>query len=261
MNEQKDTIFIYHLFRKEGDSLIIHPFESPEKLVSSLETSKIYGKYGKEPNVEALTLLKNEMYMMSENWVRTWISDLKFIPRFLLSALVFLAAYFFCAFVIRDPVPILDEILIGSGCALAAYVFLGRKDAKSNVAAKKRLALKTAIDRIVFKESNFVKSLEEYLHKNESAAIKDLIKKILNPTIEQSFNDENREEAKQFIKTCEMSFEIKNVKKKEKMLLKYLNKTKNISSNSVKKWEKIVKIDFPLYAVYKQCKHTVVKSK
>ena len=48
--------------------------------------------------------------------------------------------------------------------------------------------------------------------------------------------------------TCEMSFKIKNVKKKEKMLLKYLQQTKNrnISQNNVRKWEKMIKIDFPL---------------
>ncbi len=263
MNEKKDIIYVYHLYRKEGDSLLIHPFATPEKLVSSLESNEIIGKYGKEPNVEALTVLKNQLYRMSESWVRTWISDLKFIPRFLISALVFLFVYFFCAFIIRDPIPVLDEILIGSGSAFFVYLLLGRKDAKSDAAAKKKLSLKTAIDRILFTESNYVKGLEEYLHKNESSSIDNLIQEIINPTIEHEINEENKEEAKHFIKTCELSFKIKDVKKKEKMLAKYLKQSRkrNISQNSVKRWEKIINIDFPLYAVYKQCKNTVVKSK
>jgi hypothetical protein len=263
MNEKKETLYIYHLYRKEGDSLLIHPFVSPEKLISTLETSKIEGKYGREPNVEALTVLKNQLYRMAELWVRTWISDLKFIPRFLLSALVFLAAYFFCAFVIRDPIPVLDEILISFGCSFVTYILLGRKDAKSDMAAKKRLSLKNAIDRILFTESDFVKNLEDYLHENESSALEVLIKEIINPSIKHKINEDNREEAKQFIKTCEMSFKIKDVKKSEKMLAKYLkqSRTKNITHSNVKKWERISKIDFPLYAVYKQCKNTFVKQK
>ncbi len=263
MNEQKETIYIYHLFRKEGDSLLIHPFTTPEKLVSSLETCNIVGKYGKDPNVEALTVLKNQLHRMSENWVRTWISDLRFIPRFLISALVFLFAYFFCAFIIRDPIPILDELVIGLGCSLLTYILLGRKDAKSDAAAKKRLSLRTAVDRILFTESNFVKGLEEYLHQNESSSIDNLIQEIVNPTIKHEINEDNKEETRHFINTCEMSFEIKNLKKKEKLLAKYLkrSRTRSISRNNVKKWEKMINIDFPLYAVYKQCKQTVVKSK
>ena len=263
MNEQKETIYVYHLFRKEGDSLLIHPFTTPEKLVSGLETSNVVGKYGKEPNVEALTVLKNQLYRMSENWVRTWISDLKFIPRFLISALVFLSAFFFCAYIIRDPVPVLDEIAIGLGCSLLTYMILGRKDAKSDTAAKKRLSLRTAIDRILFTESNFVKGLEEYLHQNESSSIDNLIQEIVNPTIKHEINEDNKKEAGHFINTCETSFEIKNLKKREKMLAKYLkqSRTRRISQDNVKKWEKMINIDFPLYAVYKQCKNTVVKSK
>ena len=51
--------YIFHLFRKEGISLILHPFSTPEKLVQCLENDEIKGRYGAEPRVEALTMLKN----------------------------------------------------------------------------------------------------------------------------------------------------------------------------------------------------------
>jgi hypothetical protein len=57
-------------------------------------------------------------------------------------------------------------------------------------------------------------------------------------------------------------FKLQNLKKEEKALKRYLEKSeKKGSLRDIKKWAESKKIDFPLYAVYKGCKQRVAGSK
>jgi hypothetical protein len=258
MSEQKNPIYIFHLFRKEGDSIILHPFTTPEKLTSALETHEVKARYGSEPRVETLTLLKNDLYRMVEMGVKKWVSDVRFIPKFIISAVIFVVVYFFLSIVIPDPIPVIDEVGIGLAIALVTYFLLGRRDIKSNLAGKRRLTLRTAVDRIVFLESPFVKSIEKNLHENESGTIEEIAQKILEPSAETELSQQQREEAKHFVRVCEIMFKLHSAKKDEKILRKYLEGSKkNQNLQEIRKWADSKKIDFPLYAVYKRCKQTV----
>ncbi len=263
MSESKDPIYIFHIFRKEGDSIILHPFATSEKLVQSLEGSEIRARYGSEPRIETLTLLKNDLYRMIEMGVKKWVSDIRFIPKFIFSAVAFLVVYFFMQFVIPDPIPMIDEIGAGLGVSIITYILLGRRDIKSNLAGKKRLDLRTAVDRIVFLKSNFVKNLEQNLHENESGTIEELAQKIVQPAAEaaslgKAICGEEAEEARHFVRACEIMFNLHSARKDEKILKKILESPeKNYNVQHISKWVQSKKIDFPLYAVYKRCKRTV----
>ena len=262
MSEKKESLFIFHVFRKDGGSLILHPFSTPEKLMQNLESYTVMGRYGEEPRVEALTLLKNDFYRLIETGVKNWVSDMRFIPKFLISACAFLVVYFFLTFIIRDPLPVVDEIAVSLAVSLLTYILIGRRDIKSNMAAKKRLDLRTSVDRISFIESPFVKLLEDKLHENESVTLEEKVQKILTPGDRQEFSASEREEAKQFVRVCEVMFRLQNVKKDEKQLKKFLEKTeKEQKIQEIQRWAESRKIDFPLYAVYKNFKRTVVELK
>ena len=57
-------------------------------------------------------------------------------------------------------------------------------------------------------------------------------------------------------------FKLHTAKKDEKMLRKYLEGPKKSQNlQDIRKWADSKKIDFPLYAVYKRCKHTVASLK
>ena len=165
--EQKDKVTIFHLYRHDGTALFLHPFENLDKLVSVLQKNGIEGKYGKEPRVESLTLFRNDLYRLIEDAVKSWVSEKRFIPRFLASAVVFLLTYLFMSIVIRDPLPLVDEILIGLAAAFVTYFLMSRRDQRSNSALKKRVELRTAVDRIVFKQDPFVKEIEDAPSKAE----------------------------------------------------------------------------------------------
>ncbi|MEE8440203.1 MAG: hypothetical protein V3S41_00660, partial [Spirochaetia bacterium] len=69
MSKRKDTVHIFHLYRKDGTAVFLHPFRNSDRLFQVLERSEISGHYGTEPRVESLTLFRNELYRLVENEV------------------------------------------------------------------------------------------------------------------------------------------------------------------------------------------------
>ena len=107
----KPDIYMFHLKRSNGSSLFLHPFNPPEKLLS-ITSENAAGHFGMDPNVESFSLFRNELYKLTDEAVREWIKEKKFLPRFAGTAFVFLVAYLFFSIVIRDPFPVLDEIIL-----------------------------------------------------------------------------------------------------------------------------------------------------
>ncbi len=259
--ERREKVFLFHIFRKNGESIFLHPFDVSERLANLLERSEIQGRYGQEPRVESLTLLRNELYRRIEIAVKRWLSDVRFIPKFLSSTAVFLITYFVTSYLIRDPVPVIDELAFSFGAAIAAYVLMGRKDISSDLAARKRIALRAAVDRIVFRESDFVCRVEEALHQNESCSMQEVIRQIIEPR-EPQVDTPDRDEAAQFIRLLENSFNFTRLRKEEKMLKKFVRGgERGDRLKVITRIGETKKLDFPLYAVYKSFKKTVTNAK
>jgi len=257
---EKDRVFIFHVFRKDGSSLFLDPFSTPERFVGTLERSEVEGRYGLEPRVEALTMFRNELYRRIEAGVKNWLSDARFVPKFLISSLIFVVVYFFMSFVARDPLPVIDEIAIGLGAAVAAFILQGRRDMKSKVATKKRLDLRVMVDRITFRESDFVKQVEQALHRNESGSIERVVSEIVEPA-GQELDPKVREEAAQFIRALENRFNFKKLQREERLLRRVTGRSPGELNKSFARLVESKKYDFPLYAVYKSFKKTVANQK
>jgi hypothetical protein len=254
--DAKEQITIFHIYRKDGTTLFLHPFDSLSKLVSVLRKSELRGKYGGEPRVESLTLFRNDLYRMIEGAVKKWVMEVRFIPRFVMSAAVFLITYLFLSFVIRDPIPVIDEVLIGGGLALVAYFLLGRRDQRSNLALKSRVELRTAVDRIVFEENSFVKEVEEALQRNESDGRDKVLRQMLdNPS--GQFNVADKDDVRQMLSYLEKRFGAKEYKKQEKLISRAKNVSRNESVVEVlSKWSESKKIDLSLFDIYRRVKRS-----
>lgn len=105
----------------------------------------------------ASTVLRNE----ASAAVRLWIQNKRYFPRLIISAAVFLVAYVLASFLIRDPLPMIDEILIGLAAAAAAWVLLSRNDAKATVAKEKEKKLFRIINTAEVLCSGSLKALED----------------------------------------------------------------------------------------------------
>ena len=240
--------------------MFLHPFGTPDKFVSGLERSEVEGRYGMEPRVEALTMFRNDLYRQIEAGVKNWLSDARFVPKFLISSLVFVVIYFFMSFVVRDPLPVIDEIAIGLAASVVAFLLLGRRDMNSKVATQKRLDLRVIVDRITFRESAFVKQVEEALHRNEAGSIEEVVRQIVEPA-RQELGEDVREEASQFIRALESRFNFKKLQKEERALKRIMGRSPGEMNKSFARLVESKKYDFPLYAVYKSFKKTVTNQK
>lgn len=252
MGKRAEPIHIFHLYRKDGTAVFLHPFRKTDKLFSLLEKSEIKGHYGNEPRVESLTLFRNELYRLVEQEVRAWVADAKFIPRFLLSATAFLVLYLFLSFVVRDPVPVLDELAIALGGSILAYIVLGRKDMQSEAALKRRIALRTTVDGIVFTENSFVKRIEDELIAREGRKPDTLVEEILRPD-SGPVVEGHEVEAAQMVGYLEAMFRTSEFKRTEKRLRK-LQKDGDTDHATMRRWLEARKVDVPLLSLYMELK-------
>ncbi len=255
--DKKEKVYLFHLYRKNGESIFLHPFDVPERLVTLLERCEVHGRYGREPRVESLTVLRGELYRRIELAVRRWLSDVRFIPKFLFSTGMFLVTYFFTSYAIPDPIPVIDELAFAFGAGILTYVLIGRKDISSELAVHKRAALRAAVDRIIFRDSDFVQQVETTLHRNESSSMQEVIRQILSPQ-EAELEALDPEEAAQFIRLLESSFNFTRLRKEERILKSYLREgERGDRLKVITRIGETKKLDFPLYAVYKSFKKTV----
>lgn len=255
MAKHPETVHIFHLYRSDESAVFLHPFRKTDKLFSMFEKSDLVGHYGREPRVESLTLFRNELYRLVEQQVRSWISDARFIPRFLLSAAAFLLTYLFLAFVVRDPLPFVDELAVGLGVSILAYILLGRKDLKSETALKKRISLRSKVDGIVFSESAFVKRVEQALSEKDNQSVEALIEQVT--TGESSALAAGAdEEAQQLVGYLERQFKDSDFKKTQKRL-KRLSGSGDSGKESIRRWLETRKIDVPLLSLYLQLRKEV----
>lgn len=249
--ETKKNITIFHIHRKDGSSLFLHPFSETDFLLNIDEDCDIVGLYGNEPRVESLTMFRNDLYRLIESAVKSWIRDIKFIPHFILSAAAFLFIYLFASFVIRDPVPLIDELALSLGGGIAVFFVMAKRDQSSEKSSKKRLSLRLAMDKIVFEEDEFIKEVEEILHFNESTDKIDLINS-LAASDENSFKNSNPESVKQLIIYLDKYFSGKIYRKKTENL-------NNQEKDKLSKWADDNKIDLSLFAMYKKLKKRIPK--
>ncbi len=103
------------------------------------------------------------LYSQIDRGVDRWVVDARYVPRLLISAAVFLIVYFFFALAIRDPIPVIDELVLGLAAAIGTGVFLSRRDKKSDMAVRRRLELNQAALRSEFALLEGLEKLEDYL--------------------------------------------------------------------------------------------------
>ena len=178
-------IFIFHIRKADNSGLYLHPFENFEKMISKGSSLFVEGKYGEEPVIESLTAFRNKLYRIVETSVNNWITESRFVPRFTGSAAVFLLAYFFLSFGIRDPLPMLDEVAAGLVAAVIFYIFMGKRYKKSVPASKLRGHYRGVVDRIVFQESNFIKKLENVIADMKNKTVEENLDYIISDFYEK----------------------------------------------------------------------------
>ncbi len=135
-------ITCYFLQRQKEKDICLSPYLDTDKTGQWNEEDQVElkssGMLTKEQKDEASYAL----YEAIDFSVDRWIQNKQYIPRLLLSALVFTVAYFFLSLVIRDPIPMVDELAISTGLTIWFWSYLAKRDTRSSLAQRRRYELK-----------------------------------------------------------------------------------------------------------------------
>jgi hypothetical protein len=255
----REPLHIFHIAREDGTSLFLHPFLDRQRVMERMESHTLEGLYGREPRVEAITQFRNELYRLIEDEVRDWIGESRFIPRFLISAGVFLLVYVGLSVAVRDPLPVVDEIAIALGAAIAAFLLRRRRDMRSDEALSRRMKLRSKVDGIVFSESEFVKQLEDLLHSEEGSSTEAIVER-LSANGEAELDPSYQGEASEFLSYLKAKFGSSEYRKQEKRLLgKDRGGMNSRDREHIARWAASRKVDLPLFALYLRLKRRLAK--
>lgn len=222
--------------------MFFHPFGADEESVDLLESSRIRGLYGDEPPVSALTGFRNELYLLADRALRRWNAEDRFLVRFLAASAVFVVVFLFLSIVVRDPVPLLDELLISLAVSIAAYYALVRRDLSSQRVERHRIEIRSAIDRTVFEESELVHRLEETLHAHEGNGV---------PALDQQtllFDEKDADVAAEVLSYLGKNFRDRRYRKQERKLMRATRRAD--VQRTMADWSPHEKTDVPLFCLY-----------
>ncbi len=120
--DKKDIAFVGINRSAQGVVLLLHTvfFE----YVSGKKNETIYGLLGQQLLGDQLTAVKESLIKTARKNVLHQINEKIFIFSFLIASSVFFLAFFFMSIAIRDPIPILDELIISVVSSLLTYFLM-----------------------------------------------------------------------------------------------------------------------------------------
>lgn len=166
------------ILRDKLKDLYLTPFLK-EKGIGSKDSEEPITWYSSEKiNEEKRDQARLYCYKVVDDSVNLWIQEKRYFPRLLISSFTFLLMYFFLSLVIRDPLPIFDEIIGSFVAAVLMWSFITKKDKQSAIANKKKLEIKREVSNAPFDIIEDIYVIEQYLDDLRSFDIIDLADRI-----------------------------------------------------------------------------------
>ena len=112
--------------------------------------------------------LDTYLYSRGETSVSHFLQDKHYIPRLLLSALVFLIVYFFLSLVVRDPIPMIDELIASLLLSVLSFLALSKRDIRIARESKLLYDIKKEIKNAEIIQDNYLEEIEAYYYELSS---------------------------------------------------------------------------------------------
>ena len=154
---------IYYL-KWNSRSLLLSE-KNDRDLISALEEEDIRILHGEHLSEDDLRSIKLSLKVSIEKGVNRWIADSRFLLHCVMAAAVFLVSYYFLSYVIRDPLPVVDEVVLSGVLAFLAYIRLRNQEYRSEKAVSRKLELEQSLSDLSCESSPFLSQAELYLEK------------------------------------------------------------------------------------------------
>ncbi|MDA3850017.1 MAG: hypothetical protein PF447_01965 [Spirochaetaceae bacterium] len=151
------------LLERPGGILVINDSNAIKEIGGDVFDLNAKGWFGQYPSDDNRQTMKKQWYYLTDRSSELSFHDQEFLPRYLLSFLIFLFVFFILTYLVKDPIPMVDELGFSF---LAGFIFNlwwknKRKDSLS--CDKIKLELRSKVDKIPFEELELLNKLELYL--------------------------------------------------------------------------------------------------
>lgn len=144
-----------------GDEpIVLHPFDLPRFVAGA--AGELAGRCSSGFVARGADSLRQSLYLSMERSLRRRIVDKGYAPRLVASAALFIGVYLFCSLVIRDPIPLVDEVLLGAIAAGLLYFGWERRALSSPRHVEALVRARKSIDSLFFTESRVLDLVEAW---------------------------------------------------------------------------------------------------
>lgn len=148
--------------------IVLHPFDTAE-IFKAAETGSIIGRYSSGESPRDADSIRTALYASMEKGTRRYYLNKGYYFRLALTTGTFILVYLFLSIFVRDPVPLIDELLLGSLAAAAVFFASERRALSSPRHLESVLRFRRAIDGAYFSESRIVDLVEAW--RDEAVAL------------------------------------------------------------------------------------------
>lgn len=152
-----------YVFIVKGDSpVVLHPFEPGSPVFSRPGDISILGRYGAGEAPGNVPSVRSELHGAMEKGARRHFLEKGYYLRLAMTTATFIVVYLFFSIVVRDPLPLIDELLLGGFAAAAVFYASERRALSSPRHLDALVSLRQALDGAYFSESRVVDLVESW---------------------------------------------------------------------------------------------------
>ena len=152
-----------YIIKSQGKDYYLTPFYKRSDIDKIENSEKVVWHSAESWDSILQNTARKVCYREIDDSMDTYINDVRYYPRLFASAAVFVVLYFFFTFVVRDPIPIIPEVIGSSIGAGWMWNYMKKHDSKSEVVEKHRLELKQMAGECTFVEDPSLVTFEVYL--------------------------------------------------------------------------------------------------
>lgn len=171
MSIQKNTTAFVCLKRNSG-SLLVLVHELFFDYVLGTANTQLYGLLGSQLDTKYIHEVKIILTRLAKNSIKQQFGEKVFIYSFLAASATFFLSFFFMSIVIRDPIPIIDELLVSLAASIAVYLLVRKRIRDANNITELEANTLPRIAALQLRVHTVVQSIEDALHDYDS---KDMI--------------------------------------------------------------------------------------
>lgn len=159
-------VYLYYL--KSLKPILLNPYLK-NKEIGELDSEEPITVYSANTlTKEDIEYIENQCFLEIDTSVNLWIQEKRYYRRLIASAFAFFIMYFFLSLVIRDPIPLVDEMVGSLAFAIFAWWYFSKQDVKSAIAKKKKLEIKRQVNKATYNELDILNNIEAYIHELQS---------------------------------------------------------------------------------------------